>query len=146
MRLDYSSLELAAAQLRRSLDYLHSDMARDDAGLREQFRAATIQAFEYSYELAVRMIRRQLARAAANPAELKQINFADLMRGAADAGIIHDPLPYIHYRELRRNTFRAYNAEHAEQTVAAMGDFMHSVRFLLGELERRNPEGGAGPG
>ena len=140
MRLDYSSLELAAAQLRRSLDYLHSDMARDDAGLREQFRAATIQAFEYSYELAVKMIHKQLAQVVARPDKLKQINFADLMRGAADAGIIHDPLPYIHYRELRNNTSHTYNIKHAEQTVAEMDGFIHDIRFLLRELERRNPE------
>ena len=58
MKLDYTSLESAVAQLRKSFDYLHSDLARKDTDLREQFRAATIQAFEFSYELAVRMIRR----------------------------------------------------------------------------------------
>ena len=69
MKLDYSSLESAVAQLQRSFDYLHSDLARKDDGLREQFRAATIQAFEFSYELAVRMIRRQLVLIVANPDE-----------------------------------------------------------------------------
>ena len=62
MKLDYSSLAQAVIQLQKSLDYLHSDLAREDSGLREQFRAATIKAFEYSYELAVKMIRRQLVQ------------------------------------------------------------------------------------
>ena len=43
MKLDYSSLAQAAVQLQKSLDYLHSDLAREDSGLREQFRAATIK-------------------------------------------------------------------------------------------------------
>ncbi len=49
MKLDYSALEDAVAQLQRSFDYLHGDLARTDSGLREQFRAATIQAFEFTY-------------------------------------------------------------------------------------------------
>ena len=93
MKLDYSSLASAVSQLQKSLDYLHSDLARKDADLREQFRAATIQAFEFSYELAVKMIRRQLALIVANPDELREIDFADLMRDAADAGIVRDVPP-----------------------------------------------------
>ena len=67
MKLDYSPLESAVAQLQRSFDYLHSNLALEDSGLYEQFRAATIQAFEFSYELAIRMIRKQLAQIVANP-------------------------------------------------------------------------------
>ena len=140
MKLDYSSLAQAVIQLQKSLDYLHSDLAREDSGLREQFRAATIKAFEYSYELAVKMIRRQLVQVTDNPDELRQIDFADLMRSAADAGIIHDAPPYMRYRELRNKTSHTYNVDQAERTVAAMGDFLHDLRFLLKELERRNRE------
>ena len=61
MKLDYSSLVSAVSQLQKSFDYLHSDLARKDAELREQFRAATVQAFEFTYELAIKMIRRQLS-------------------------------------------------------------------------------------
>jgi len=44
MKLDISSFEKALSQLEKSLEYLHSDLAKSDAGLRQQFRAATIQA------------------------------------------------------------------------------------------------------
>ncbi|MDE2927594.1 MAG: HI0074 family nucleotidyltransferase substrate-binding subunit [Acidobacteriota bacterium] len=138
MKLDYSSLERAVAQLQKSFDYLHSDLARKDAGLREQFRAATIQAFEFSYELAIKMIRRQLAQIVANPDELKQIDYADLMRDAADAGIVRDVSAYLRYREMRNKTSHTYNVDRAEKTVAAMDEFLRDVRFLLKELERRN--------
>ena len=142
MKLDYSSLENAVAQLQRSFDYLHSDLARNDAGLREQFRAATIQAFEFSYELAVRMIRRQLAQIVANPDELREIDFADLMRDAADAGIVRDALSYMRYREMRNRTSHTYNAERAEETAAAMDEFLGDMRLLLKELGERNRDTG----
>ena len=140
MKLDYSSLENAVAQLQRSFDYLHSDLARKDAGLREQFRAATIQAFEFSYELAVRMIRRQLALIVANPDELREIDFADLMRDAADAGIVRDAPTYMRYREMRNRTSHTYNVERAEETVASMDEFLRDMHLLLKEFGDRNRE------
>ena len=130
------------AQLQRSFDYLHSDLARKDTGLREQFRAATIQAFEFSYELAVRMIRRQLAQIVANPDELREIDFADLMRDAADAGIVRDAPSYMRYREMRNRTSHTYDAERAEETAAAMDEFLGDMRLLLKELGERNRDTG----
>jgi len=139
VKLDYSSLEDAVAQLQRSLDYLHGDLARTDPGLREQFRAATIQAFEFTYELAIKMIQRQLAQIAANPDALREMDFADRMRDAADAGIVRDALPYTRYRELRNKTSHTYDAERAEETVSVIDEFLRDVRFLLQELQKRNP-------
>lgn len=138
MRLDYSSLANAVAQLQKSFDYLHSDLAQKDPDLREQFRAATIQAFEFSYELAVKMIRRQLALIVANPDELREIDFADLMRDATDAGIVRDALSYIRYRELRNRTSHTYNAARAEETVGSMDEFLCDMRLLLKGLRERN--------
>ena len=142
MKLDYASLEGAVAQLQRSFDYLHSDLAQQDAGLREQFRAAAIQAFEFSYELAIRMIRRQLALIVANPGALRETDFADLMRDAADAGIVRDAPAYMRYREMRNTASHAYDASRAEEVVAAMDEFLHDMRHLLAKLEERNRETG----
>lgn len=142
MKLDDSSLESAVAQLQGSFDYLHSHLARDDAGLREQFRAATIQAFEFTYELAVKMVRRQLARIVANPDALRMMDFADLMRDAADAGLVRDAPSWMRYREMRNRTSHTYDAERAEETVAAMDEFLRDVRHLLNALGERNRETG----
>ena len=139
MKLDCSALENAVAQLQTSFGYLHGDLARRDTGLREQFRAATIQAFEFSYELAIKMIRRQLAQIVANPGELREMHFADLMREAADAGIVRDARSYMRYRELRNRTAHTYDANRAEATVAAMDDFLRDMHLLLQALQERNP-------
>jgi len=138
--LDTSTFERALAQLEKSYDYLHSDRAREDSDLREQFRAAAIQAFEYTYELAVKMIRRQLGQIVANPAELREMAFLDLMRTAVDAGLIREAPPFRVYREMRNMTSHTYDSERAEEVVAVIDDFMHDLRFLLEELRKRNRE------
>jgi len=139
MKLDYSALEDAVAQLQRSFDYLHGDLARTDPGLRVQFRAATIQAFEFTYELVIKMIQRQLAQVAANPGALRTMDFADQMRDAADAGIVREALPYVRYRELRNKTSHTYDADRAEETVLVIDEFLRDARFVLQELRKRNP-------
>lgn len=138
--LDCSSLERAVAQLEKSYDYLHSPLGREKPDLREQFRAAAIQAFEYTYELAVKMIRRQLEQIVANPAELRQMAFMDLMRTAAEAGLIREAPPFKIYREKRNLTSHTYDVERAKEVVGVINDFLHDLRFVLEELRKRNRE------
>ena len=138
MKIDYSPLKNAFGQLGKSYRYLHSDLADSDEDLREQFRSASIQAFEFTYTLAINMIRRQLAQIVANPGDLQQISFNDLMRDAADAGIIRDAQAYMRYRDIRNITSHAYNAEQAEKVVKILDEFRSEISFLLERLRERN--------
>ncbi len=139
MVLDVTHLEKAATQLEKSLGYLGSDMARADADLREQFRAAAIQGFEFTYELAIKMLRRQLEQVVAHPAELRAIPFMDLVRTGAEAGLVREPARFRLYREKRNITSHTYDAESAEAVVSVLPSFLDDVRYLLQELLRRNP-------
>jgi nucleotidyltransferase substrate binding protein (TIGR01987 family) len=138
--LDYSPLENALTQLEKSLGYLNSAAARRDPELRKQFRAATVQAFEFTYELAMKMIRRQLAEISTNPAELPQLPFMDFIRAAADAGLVRKAPPFRVYREKRNITTDTYNEQRAEEVVAGLDQFVADMRFVLAELKRRNPQ------
>jgi len=138
MKLDYSSLEKAMAQLEKSLAYLDSEMSRDDPDLRMQFRAASIQAFEYTYELAVKMIRRQLEQIVSNPAELREMAFMDLIRSASEAGLVKDVRAYKVFREKRNITSHTYDDAKAEYVLSGIDVFLDNTRFLLKELKRRN--------
>ena len=140
MDLDYSSLERALAVLKRSVHYLHSDLARENPELREQFRAATIHAFEFTFDAAIKVIRCRLSEIVSTPGDLHGVDFADLMRDAANAAIICDPLSYIRYREIRNGTSHAYNAEAAENTVAEMDRFIRDIGLLLNQLRKRTRE------
>lgn len=139
-RLDFSSLENAVAQLRKSFDYFHSDLAIRDSELREQFRAATIQAFEFTYELAIKMIHRQLEIITANPSNLRHLAFADLMRTASESGLITDPISYVQYRDLRNKSSHTYDANWAERIVASVDEFLRDMDFLLAALRKHNHE------
>ncbi len=139
--LDVTPFEKALSQLETSLGYLRSEASRTDPGLRTQFRAAAIQAFEFTYEMAVRMIRRQLGEIVANPGELREINFLDLIRRAADAGLVREVPPFRIYRERRNITSHAYDEARAEEVVGVLDAFVADMRFLLDELRRRNRAG-----
>ena len=138
MKLDLTPLEKALTQLEQSLSYLRSDLAANDPGLRAQFRAAAIQGFEYTYELAVKMIRRHLARISAVPAELAEMAFKDLVRKAADGGLLVDPESFFLYREIRNLTAHTYDEVKAEKVVGTLDGFRKDILVLLNELKRRN--------
>lgn len=138
MTLDYSALQKACGQLETSIAYLESEQSRQDAGLRQQFRSSVIQSFEYTYELAIKMIRRQLEQIVANPGELREINFMDLMRRAFEAGLILSVSAYKIFREKRNMTTHTYDADKAEAVLEGMHDFLTEMQFLLKELRNRN--------
>lgn len=137
MTLDLSALRDALAALDKSLGYLHSDLAKDP-DLREQFRAACIQAFEFTYEVGFKMLKRQLEQMASNPAEIDQMTYMQVIRSGAEAGLIADVVRFKDYRDKRNITSHTYNQQKAEQIVAVLRDFAADIRVLLAELERRN--------
>ena len=67
MKLDLSSLGNAVAQLEEGLVLYDSDIVRQFPIIRNQMRGGAIQAFEFTYELSVRMIKRYLEQASAIP-------------------------------------------------------------------------------
>ncbi len=138
MRIDYSSYGKALDQLEKSYSYLNSDLAKKDQDLREQFRAATVQAYEYTYELACKMVLRQLEQIVPVPAELREMAFMDLMRSAHEAGLLREAPPFKIYREMRNITSHTYDAEVAEEILSVLDNFIRDARFLLQQLAERN--------
>jgi nucleotidyltransferase substrate binding protein (TIGR01987 family) len=138
MMLDLTSFDRALKQLHRSLDYLNSEAARADPSLAEQFRSASIQAFEYSYELSIKMIRRQLSQIVANPQTLVQVSFADLIRMAADAGLVSDVKRFTIYRDARNQTSHTYEEQSAADIIRIVPDFFKDASLLLEQLRKRN--------
>lgn len=136
--IDFSPFAKALRQLELSLSYFNSEEARADPQRRKVFRSAVIKSFEYTYETATLMIKRQLAEIVTNPPELRSMPFMDLMRTAADAGLIRGAKPFHGYRQKRNITSHTYNEEEAEDVLTAIDPFLQDMRFLMTELERRN--------
>ncbi len=140
MKLDLTSLRDALTALEKSLHFLSSEMAKN-ADLREQFRNSAIQCFEFTHELAFKMIKRQLELMLADPASVDTMAYMDVVRSGAEAGLVADVARFRDYREKRNITSHTYDAVQAEKIAAVLGDFSKDVRFLLSELEKRNHEG-----
>jgi nucleotidyltransferase substrate binding protein (TIGR01987 family) len=137
MKLDLSSLKNALAALEKSMKYLSSSQAQDP-DLREQFRAAAIQAFEFTHELSFKMIKRQLEQILADPSSVDKMAYMDVIRTGAEAGLVLEVARFRDYREKRNITSHTYDQAKAEQIVSILEHFQEDVRFLLEQLERRN--------
>lgn len=138
MKLDVSPLEKALNRLEKSMNYLRSDLARNDPNLYEQFRNSAIQCFEFTYELTYKMLQRQLSQIVKAPDELKQMTFPEFIRTAADAGLITDVKRFLHYRTARNLTSHTYDEKKAEQVIFVLDEFKQDVQSILSELQKRN--------
>jgi nucleotidyltransferase substrate binding protein (TIGR01987 family) len=128
-------LAKAIKQLAVSLEYGASDLAAGDPLLARQFRAAAIQAFEYTFELCVKMLQRRL-KEILSAAEVERLPYRDLMRIGAEKGFIDDPVPWFGFRDMRNITSHTYDEGKAEQIASVLPGFLDKARFLLRELER----------
>ena len=139
MKLDLSPMEDAVAQLEDGLVQYDSDIVREFPQIRNQMRAGAIQAFEFTYELSVRMIKRYLEQVSANPAEVDELSFQDLIRRAGQQGLLRSELDvWMAYRANRGTTSHTYNEERAERIFRGIPEFLEEMRHLLRELRARN--------
>ena len=139
MKLDLTPLEDAVAQLEDGLDIYNSDLALDHPRLKRHLRAAVIQAFEFTYELSVRMIKRYLEQVSANPAEIDALSFQDLIRRAGQQGLVRSELDaWMRHRANRGTTCHTYNEERAERVFRNIPEFLGEARYLLKELQEKN--------
>ena len=139
MNLDLSALENAVAQLEEGLVLYDSDIVLQHPEIRNQMRAGAIQAFEFTYELSVRMIQRYLEQVSANPAEVDRLEFRSLIRRASEQRLLRSDLSaWMEHRRNRGLTSHVYNEAMAERVFQAAQDFLGEVRHLLRELQERN--------
>ena len=70
-----------------------------------QIRDGLIQRFEFTYDLAHKMLRRVMEAASANPAEVDQMSFPTLIRTAHEQGLVSGEwAQWRAYREMRNIT------------------------------------------
>lgn len=138
MRLDYSSLEDAVHQLEDALALYESEIVQSNPRLQKHLRAAAIQAFEFTYELSFKMIKRYLETAVANPATLGTMEFRAVIREAIRHGLIASELTdWMEYRANRGATSHTYDEHKAQTVFVAIPTFLEESRHLVSELRLR---------
>lgn len=128
----------AIAQAEEALAYSSSDLAKADARLALHLRAAAIQAFEFTYELAVKTLRRYLMEPESSLAGVDAMSFNDLVRRGYAAGLLQAEL--AEWKEFRRNpgrTSHTYDAAKAQAIFDTIPGFWVEARFLLARIAER---------
>lgn len=137
--LNLSSLKQAISQLEEALEIYDSELTEADPRLKRHMRAAVIQAFEFTYELSFKMIKRYLELASANPVEVDDMSFNDVIREASKQSLVQAEL--VVWREYRRNrgtTSHTYNEQKAQEVLHSVPDFLTESRYLLTQLDKKN--------
>lgn len=130
--LDLTTLQNAAARLAEALDALAAAPANT------LYRDATIQRFEFTYELAHKMLKRYLEMAAANPASIDELAFPDLIRTGNEQGLLrHDWSRWRDYRKARGTTSHTYDEAKALEVLAIVPEFLAEAQALLQTLRQR---------
>ena len=75
-------------------------------------RSAVIQSFEYTYEIALRMLRRVLVERSLAADLVQDLSFNDLVRLGADAGLLQDPQAWRRWRAMRNATSHFAKCRH----------------------------------
>ena len=131
--IDLSALRRALGWLIEALALWHAQPP--GSVLKPHLRSAVIQSFEFTYELALRNLRRVLIERAGSADRIIDLSFNDLLRSAADAGLLPDPAAWRVWRELRNATRHAYDEAKAEQVARDAELFCADAQALLAALE-----------
>ena len=132
MTLDFTSLEKAFGSLKRAMDRSQKD--EEDTEIRD----ACIQRFEYTYELAWKMLKRQLEVEIADKAEVDAYSKKKLFRVGAERGLIGNPENWFTYVDKRNLTTHTYDEENAQLVYGVLVGFIADVSDLLGKLKKRH--------
>lgn len=140
-RLDTTSLEKSIAQLKDSLDYCKREEVRVNEKLGVLLRAAAIQAFEFTYELSWKMLKRYLDMTIPDPQEVDSMSFSTLIRTGCEQGLLlSDMTQWKQYRHNRSITSHTYDQEKAAEVFAKIPAFLEDAQYLLQQINKRVSE------
>lgn len=117
----FTPLKKALSALQEALALPKNDITRD----------ATIQRFEYTFELTWKLLKRHLAQEAG----IQEYSIKNLFRDAAKANLIENVEAWFAYLEARNLTSHTYNEKTANETYQAAKHFAVDANKLLQKLE-----------
>lgn len=100
-------------------------------------RDATIQRFEYTFELAIRVLQRYFQEKSTEIVNVDALTYNELCRYAAEAELIRNPSVWFEFRMARSITSHAYDERKAESVYVAAQQFLPEAKALLEQLKQR---------
>ena len=129
MLLDLSSFNSALSSLERAL--LRAQGLPAD----EELRDACIQRFEYSFELAWKMLKLRLELDVPSTDAVDTLSYRAMIRLAAERGLLTNPQAWFDYRDQRNLTSHTCDVVVAMRVYACIADFKRDADALLLALQ-----------
>jgi len=123
MTLHLESFEKAVRSLENALNQEKDEFVRD----------SVVQRFEYTYELAWKLMARQL-EIDIGKEPVDRFSRKELFRIAAQKGLLESAATWIHYHNCRNITSHTYNENTAEDVYATAKEFLPDAKKLLDTL------------
>ena len=137
MPLDLSSLQSAILQLEEALEYCNSDLAKKDVKLAKHLRAGAIQAFEFTYELSFKMLKRYFEMIDHNPAIIDEMSFNDIIRKGYETGILNAEISdWREFRKDRGTTSHTYDETKAQDVFEGLPEFLKEAKHLMSQIQK----------
>ena len=121
MKIDLSLFEKAIASLEEVLRLEKTAIIRDSA----------IQRFEYTFEFAVKFMRRYIQENYSVMSDYDSNNFRDVIRTALQLNITKKPFEtWIKYRDARNKTSHGYSEKDAEEVYEVAQEFLGEAKLV----------------
>jgi nucleotidyltransferase substrate binding protein (TIGR01987 family) len=141
MILDISPLERAIAQAHQARTLYQVAVERSDFDLALHLRAAAIQAFEFTYEISLKLLKRYLEGNQLVTEVDDYMSFNSFIRIGYEAGLLNAELKdWKLFREQRGTTSHTYNEEKAQIVFEAIPSFLKEAEYLRDQINKRQAE------
>lgn len=116
-----------------TLDECFTDYsAQADEKIKTYIKDSCIKRFEYTYEMAKKIMNKYLKKEYDKTE--KELSINNIFREMYGLGFIKNFENWVHYRERRNTTSHEYNQDEAD--VDIVPDFIEDVQFLINQLEK----------
>ncbi len=139
VELDLTSLTQAYAELVDALKYYNSPLAQTDKNLQRHLMSGTIQAFEFTYELVIKFIRRYLELTEPSRETIVSMTFPTLIRTANARGLLitTDITIWKQFRDARNITSHTYDKIKANEVMSVIPLFIDACKQFIDTLGKR---------
>jgi nucleotidyltransferase substrate binding protein (TIGR01987 family) len=132
MEFDLASFEKVLTSLKEGIKKFQED--ESDKFIRD----SVIQRFEYTYEVAYKMLRRFLQLSEHSEASIDEFVFADIIRTANEKSLLLGSLEnWLEYRHMRNITSHSYDEAKAAAIASIAPQFDKEAEFLLNKLKEK---------
>jgi nucleotidyltransferase substrate binding protein (TIGR01987 family) len=133
MSLDVTSFGNAIHQLEKSLEYALNSVSNPDPYLSIILRSGTIQAFEFTYELAFKLIKRSIIDSGEN--DISNLSFDEIIRrGYAKELLVAEISTWHNFRKSRGTTIHTHDNRLAQDVFDQIPAFLAEAQYLHKQL------------